>query len=66
MKNIDLKKLVFIVTALMLTIVSVAQSEDELSYGEVEKNVKMILLRNGKHYFAYTENDKWTINTLSY
>ena len=59
MKNIDLKKLVFIVTALMLTIVSVAQSEDELSYGEVEKNVKMILLRNGKHYFAYMENDKW-------
>ena len=43
----------------MLTIVSVVQSEDELSYGEVEKNVNMILLRNGKHYFAYMENNKW-------
>jgi hypothetical protein len=59
MKKFDLKKIVFLVVALMLTIVSVVQSEDELSYGDVEKNVNMILFRNGKHYFAYTEDNKW-------
>lgn len=59
MNHFDLKKLVFIATALITTIVGIVHSEDELSYGAVEKNVNMILLRNGKHYFAYMENEKW-------